>query len=149
MYDASRKSRHKSWQPPRRRVSVLAEMALRREKIVERLGELREANSLTQEEAARRVGVTHRQWQRWEAGESVPYPRNLDLVASKFGISVQEFFDGPPDGTALDRIEGDLARIEDKLDRILRQLGAAAFERELSDEADRPPDQQEPGSAAA
>lgn len=84
-----------SWRGGRTRVSVLAEMALRKERIAERLGELREAHSLTQEQAAGRVGVTLRQWQRWEAGDSVPYPRNLDQIASKFGLSVAEFFDEP------------------------------------------------------
>lgn len=83
-----------SWQGGPRRVSVLAEMALRRERIAERLTEIREHNSLTQENAAAKVGVTLRQWQRWEAGESVPYPRNLDAVASRFGLSVADFFDG-------------------------------------------------------
>lgn len=82
-----------SWRPARKRVSVIAEMALRRERISERLGELREQSSLTQEQAAGRVGVTLRQWQRWESGESIPYPRNLDAIASKFGLSVAEFFD--------------------------------------------------------
>lgn len=115
MPDVSRTTRKLSWQPPRRRVSVLAEMALRRERIVERLSELRERDSLTQEQAAHRVGVTTRQWQRWESGESVPYPRNLDQVASAFGISVQEFFDGPPDGSQLDRIE---ALLEELLSRL-------------------------------
>lgn len=82
-----------SWRRGQRRVSVLAEMALRRERIAARLGELRERDSLTQEQAAARVGVTLRQWQRWEYGESVPYPRNMDQIATKFGISVVEFFD--------------------------------------------------------
>ncbi len=74
-------------------------MALRREYIAERLAELREQHSLTQEQAAGRVGVTLRQWQRWESGESMPYPRNLDAIASNFGLSVAEFFDETESGT--------------------------------------------------
>lgn len=104
-----------SWHGQRRRVSVLAEMALRREKVMERLLELRERHGLSQEDAARKVGITHRQWQRWENGESMPYPRNLDAVASKFGISVAEFFDPEPDISVdvaqLDRIEATLNAI--------------------------------------
>jgi transcriptional regulator with XRE-family HTH domain len=91
-------------------------MALRRERVVERLSELRERAGLSQEDAARKVGVTHRQWQRWESGESMPYPRNLDRVASAFGIAVAEFFDDQPaaaprDDTQLDRIEALLVEL--------------------------------------
>lgn len=68
-------------------------MALRKERVVERLVQLREVHGLTQEQAAARVGVTVRQWQRWEAGKSMPYPRNLDMIAAKFGITVADFFD--------------------------------------------------------
>jgi transcriptional regulator with XRE-family HTH domain len=88
-------SRKNSWHGRRSRVSVLAEMALRKELIAERLAELRGTRGQSQEQAAAFVGITVRQWQRWEAGESVPYPRNLEVVASRYGISVAEFFDGP------------------------------------------------------
>jgi len=79
-------------------------MALRREKIAARLAELREQHSLTQEQAAARTGVTLRQWQRWEYGESIPYPRNLDAIASKFGLSVAEFFDETENGILKDEV---------------------------------------------
>jgi transcriptional regulator with XRE-family HTH domain len=107
-----------SWHGQPRRVSVLAEMALRQEKVSERLRELRERQGLSQEDAARKVGITQRQWQRWESGDSMPYPRSLDMVASTFGISVAEFFDPAEpvvDTTQLDRIEG-------KLDELLSLL---------------------------
>lgn len=110
-----------SWRRQPSRVSVLAEMALRREKIAQRLGELRESNSLTQEQAAAKVGVTLRQWQRWEAGESVPYPRNMDTVASHFGMSVSEFFDDEPlGGTRTALLE---ARVEE-LEAAVTELRA-------------------------
>ena len=113
-----------SWHGQPRRVSVLAEMALRQEKVSERLRELRERNGLSQEDAARKVGITHRQWQRWESGDSMPYPRSLDMVASTFGISVAEFFDPPEptvDQSQLDRIEG-------KLDQLLALVGGVDVE---------------------
>lgn len=109
-----------SWQTKPRRVSVLAEMALRREKIAERLTELREHEGLSQERAAGKVGVTLRQWQRWEAGESVPYPRNLDAVASKFGLSIEEFFDEHPSGPTA-RVTLLEARVID-LERLMSTL---------------------------
>ena len=101
MYDVSRTTRQKSWHAGRRRVSVLAEMAIRKERVSERLKELRENKGFTQEQAAPFVGITLRQWQRWEGGESMPYPRNLDAIASKFGITIAEFFDGPVAETGL------------------------------------------------
>jgi transcriptional regulator with XRE-family HTH domain len=114
-------------------------MALRRERIVERLAELRERHSLSQEDAARKVGVTHRQWQRWESGESTPYPRNLDKVASAFRVPVSTFFDEDPivlsDDDQLDRIEAMLERITQALgldgdgepgEALLRLLRGAA-----------------------
>jgi transcriptional regulator with XRE-family HTH domain len=107
-----------SWQRQPRRVSVLAEMALRQEKVSARLTELRERHGLSQEDAARKVGITVRQWQRWETGESMPYPRNLDAVASSFGVTVSGFFDEASpviENSQLDRIEG-------KLDELLGML---------------------------
>lgn len=143
-----------SWRGQRRPVSVLAEMALRKERVAERLSDLRERGALSQEQAAAKVGVTLRQWQRWEAGESVPYPRNLDSVASAFGISVAEFFDEPqvvvtPDVRQLDRIQADVDDMRAKLDELLDLLRpaaetlAAAFEAE----ADRLDEQRKPPAA--
>lgn len=87
-------------------------MALRKELIAQRLAELRGMRGQSQEQAAAFVGITHRQWQRWEAGESVPYPRNLEQVASRYGISVAEFFDPQPssgNGAQPDVVRGLLA----------------------------------------
>lgn len=121
---ASSPSRKKSWQTGRERVSVLAELAIRKETVSRKLAELRDAHDLTQERAAAHVGVTMRQWQRWEGGQSVPYPRNLDAIAERFGIGVEEFFDeprdpGPDNGL---RPVTQLDRVEAKLDTILEIL---------------------------
>lgn len=106
-------------------------MALRRERIAERLAQLREHSGLTQEQAAQKVGITHRQWQRWESGESVPYPRNLEVIASRFGITVAEFFDDmpPSDGQMLERIEAMEAEIMAALRK--QDKRAAEIERKL------------------
>lgn len=69
-------------------------MALRKERVAERLLQLREVHSLTQEQAAAHVGVTMRQWQRWEAGDSMPYARNLEQIAERFEVPVADFYDG-------------------------------------------------------
>jgi transcriptional regulator with XRE-family HTH domain len=135
MADTSRNTRQKSWQGQPRRVSVLAEMALRQEKVSERLRELRELQGLSQEDAARKVGITHRQWQRWESGQSMPYPRSLDAVASAFGISIAEFFD-PPEPIEADPSQ--LDRIEAALEAILRHFAIPLLDdviETLADEA--------------
>jgi transcriptional regulator with XRE-family HTH domain len=109
----------KSWQPRRERVSVLAMVAKNPGIVSDRLREIRATHGdahgdMPQEEAARRVKVGVRTWQRWEAGESVPYPRNIEAIAHAFDVSVEEFFEGATQ-TQLDRIE-------DKLDEILLRL---------------------------
>jgi transcriptional regulator with XRE-family HTH domain len=93
-------------------------MAIRKERIAARLLELRERENLTQEQAAARVGVTMRQWQRWEAGESVPYSRNLDQIAERFEITVGEFFEPSGDGARLDVVSS--------LDDLRRDVAAVA-----------------------
>jgi transcriptional regulator with XRE-family HTH domain len=74
-------------------------MAVTRERVMAKLRELRRINGteerpLSQEEAAHRADITVRQWQRWEAGESMPYTRNLSKVAEKFDVSL-DYFDEP------------------------------------------------------
>lgn len=123
-------------------------MALRRERVVERLSELRERAGLSQEDAARKVGVTHRQWQRWESGQSMPYPRNLDKVASAFGISVSDFFDDQPLASPETRSD-QLDRIEAKLDEILNLLAADAHHQELARTAEEQHRQRGRGKRAA
>jgi transcriptional regulator with XRE-family HTH domain len=86
---------------------MLAEMAVRQRQVAQRLGQLREQHELTQEQAAQKVGITVRQWQRWEDGTSMPHARNLKNVADAFKIKVTDFFDE--------------AEIE-KLDRVLAIL---------------------------
>lgn len=105
---------------------MLAALAIQKETVSQRLTELREARELTQEKAAALVGVTMRQWQRWEGGESVPYPRNLEAIAEKFEIDVGEFFDGigvVSSATARGPrgLEDRLARLETKLDEMERE----------------------------
>jgi transcriptional regulator with XRE-family HTH domain len=97
-------------------------MALRKERVVQRLVDLREQNSLTQEQAAQKVGVTHRQWQRWEAGESMPYPRNLDLIATRFGITVAGFFDDEDESPAVLPLPTNLAEELAEIRQFLESL---------------------------
>jgi transcriptional regulator with XRE-family HTH domain len=132
-------SRQKSWRTGRERVSVLAALALHKESVSRKLLQIREENRdpttgkpLSQERAAARVHATSRTWQRWESGETVPYPRNLEAIAIAFGFDVGEFFDGDEEVVSADdarRALGptQLDRIEAKLDRLLGQLDEDAL----------------------
>jgi transcriptional regulator with XRE-family HTH domain len=90
-------------------------MALRQERVAQRLAELRERHALSQEKAAQKVGITHRQWQRWENGQSMPRPGNLGEVALAFGVPVTTFYEED------DQPELDQDRLDEALD-LLRQL---------------------------
>lgn len=121
-------TRQMSWRTGRQRVSVLAELAVNKEVVSRRLTELREEHGLSQERAAAKVGVTMRQWQRWEGGQSVPYPRNLEAIADAFEISVVEFFHpasetpDPFTPTQLDRIEAELIKLRTERDDHAKEV---------------------------
>jgi transcriptional regulator with XRE-family HTH domain len=102
MQDTSTPTRKVSWQTKGKRVTMLAEMAVRQRQVAQRLGQLREQHELTQEQAAQKVGITVRQWQRWEDGTSMPHARNLKNVADAFKIKVTDFFDE----AEIERIKG-------------------------------------------
>ncbi len=86
------------------------------------LRRLRERAGLTQEDAARRIGVSLGGYRAWEKGR-VPHPGNRRRLASMFAVPVGELEsymvalrDRAPDPSRLDRIEA-------KLDRVLELLG--------------------------
>ncbi len=53
-----------------------------------RLRELRKAQKETQVQVAKAIGVTDRQYQRFEAGENLPGFENLCALADHFGVSL-------------------------------------------------------------
>lgn len=95
--------------------TIFVRMATQPQLVAVRLTELRQARGLSQEDAAHKAGVGVRTWQCWEAGGSMPYPRNIESISKAFGVSVEEFFDGPTQ-TQLDRIEALLIEIKGALD---------------------------------
>jgi transcriptional regulator with XRE-family HTH domain len=114
-----------SWQERHRPVSLLADMALRQERVAQRLAELRERHALSQEKAAQKVGITHRQWQRWENGQSMPRPGNLGEVALAFGVPVTTFYE-----------EDDAPELEkSKLDEAIAQLTQLVERQEAVEQA--------------
>lgn len=87
------------------------------------LRELRAERALSQPEAAELVGVSLRQWQRWEHGD-VPHQRNIRLIADAFGVKPSSLF-GSPDESQLDRIEDSLAAIAAELQVLSARVDAA------------------------
>jgi transcriptional regulator with XRE-family HTH domain len=61
----------------------------------DRLAQARDEAGLTQDDAARAVGVTQRSWQSWEAGESIPFKR-LANIADVVGRSKEWLLHGDP-----------------------------------------------------
>lgn len=143
----------------RKAASVLAEMARQRHEENVRLGRRiahrRDELGLTQEEAAERARVTLRAFQRWEAGESRPYARNLKELAQAFELDtatllgeqpreepmeaealalLQELADGQAALTA--RLDALLGRLEEQdADETVQAVDKAA--RETDDNAGR------------
>lgn len=153
MHVMSTPSGKKSWQTRRERVSVLAALALRKETVSRLLVQIRNDNPeedgdpLSQEAAARLVGVSVRQWQRWEAGDSVPYPRNLGIIADTFSFDVGQFYESEiaekaetpnpfPASNEDQELRERLERVEAKLDRVLRALTEQAADGTLGAEGE-------------
>ena len=60
------------------------------------LKKLREKNSLTQEQMAKRVMVTRQAVSRWETGETQPNTDTLKLLSQEFEVSVNTLLGSPP-----------------------------------------------------
>ncbi len=59
------------------------------------LKNLREKNSLTQEQMANRVMVTRQAVSRWETGETQPNPDTLKLLSREFDVSINTLLGSP------------------------------------------------------
>jgi len=57
-------------------------------KLHERMRELRKERKETQVQVAQSIGITDRQYQRFEAGEQKPGFENLCALADHFGVSL-------------------------------------------------------------
>ena len=59
---------------------------------------LRKRDKLTQEEVARGIGVSWRNYQRWEKGRVTPRPENVAELAAFFKVSEREIYGFDPAG---------------------------------------------------
>ncbi len=63
-------------------------------KIAKFLKEERENSNLTQEEAAKRIGVSKSIISKWETGKSYPPLENLSKIIETYGVSINEILAG-------------------------------------------------------
>lgn len=78
---------------------------------------LRRRDKLTQEEVARGVGVSWRNYQRWEKGRVTPRPESVAELAAFFGVSEREIYGFDPAGSGSgEQQEGEL--VEELLNTI-------------------------------
>lgn len=94
----------------------------------QRLRELARARGLSSdEEAARLVGVSYRQYQRWLSGESDPRGSSLKQIATAFEVPIAELIeDEPLSERQLDRIEAELRRQGELLDALHSKIDRLA-----------------------
>lgn len=142
----SSRSGQKSWRNLAEVVSLLDAMAERDEdhRLGTRLEDLRRSQGLTQEQAAQKVGVTVRQWQRLETGDSDPRAGTLAKIAGAFGISINELIGLRGSESQMDRIEG---KLDDLVDRLVLAGVLQAVDQD-ENQAQRPPDEERPPEAA-
>ena len=124
-----------SWQAPRNARTLAAYMALRNREIGERIAALRQAKgNPPQEIVAQKLGVSHRSYQSWEAGDTKPSWRNLAKLARYYGTSEEVILRGDaikppePEPSQLDRIEAALAGLTEFMEQVrevLRDQGIA------------------------
>jgi transcriptional regulator with XRE-family HTH domain len=76
-----------------------------------RIRDARAERGLTQDETARRVGVTMRAYQRWEEGASLPHRRNLDKLHEVLDV----------DGTQPPRLGGPIEHRFDHLEELFER----------------------------
>ncbi len=63
-------------------------------RIAKFLKEERENSNLTQEEAAKRIGVSKSIISKWETGKSYPSLENLSKISETYGVSINEILAG-------------------------------------------------------
>jgi transcriptional regulator with XRE-family HTH domain len=123
----STRRRQKSWQIADKIASLIDGMS--GEELGERLRRLARMHGLgSDEDAARHVGVSYRQYQRWLSGVSQPRTSSLKQIAEAFDVSLAELV-GEPDPSQLDRIEQALSRQEAILEGLAAALSAERADR--------------------
>jgi transcriptional regulator with XRE-family HTH domain len=110
----------------RQRLTFALQMALDRQRAGAELAALREEARMTQAELVEKTGLSLRQIQRYEAGESMPRWKNLDKLAEALGPKVYEIVrDDDAGGEPVTESDGtpDVGSdVEDRLERIEKAI---------------------------
>lgn len=95
-------------------------------KIAKFLKEERENSNLTQEEAAKRIGVSKSIISKWETGKSYPSLENLSKISETYGVSINEILAGTRLGMNEKKIVSDENLLKEmqktKVNRIAVQI---------------------------
>lgn len=95
-------------------------------KIAKFLKEERENSNLTQEEAAKRIGVSKSIISKWETGKSYPSLENLSKISETYGVSINEILAGTRLGMNEKEIVSDENLLKEmqktKVNRIANQI---------------------------
>lgn len=75
---------------------------------------------------ASQIGVSLRQYQRWEKGDSLPDWDRLLEVAQELGVNVSDLITGPIDGVSGIRSDESLTQIVSLLEKIVEKLDQKA-----------------------
>lgn len=123
-----------SWQRRAEIVSLLEVLAEEERRVAGRLARMRESMALTQEKAASRAGVTLRQWQRWESGQSEPRASNLLKISEEFGVPLSDLLEVESNAAdaahadQLDRIEWRLKQLSEQVEEVRLHLSRNVLE---------------------
>jgi transcriptional regulator with XRE-family HTH domain len=93
-----------------------------------RLREARKALKISQEEAARLIGVSNKAYGAWERGTSEPRDRNWRQIEEILKIRVEEIRGEPPQ-SQLDKIEANQRQILANQRQILVEIASMRDER--------------------
>lgn len=111
---------------------------LMREQIGENIKQARLKRGLTQEEVARDVGVTVRNYQRWERGLVTPYYRNLQAIAFALDVEEAELLGDMPREIGTDSMDARLTRLQRDIASLDgRAHDMIAFKRDVTARLDR------------
>jgi transcriptional regulator with XRE-family HTH domain len=96
------------------------------------LRQLREQQGLTQQDVAGKVGVTWKQYQRWESGEHVRL-EHLPLLADIFGVTPAELVGGAPTVTGRNGVDltNEVAMLRARTSEMQKQMRDLAREIKL------------------
>ena len=109
--------------------SVLAHMPIESDAFARTLIRLGERHLLSQEERADKIGISARQYARWEEGQVVPRLSNVRRVAAAYNIDPTLF---------LAELSDDSGSLEDRLDRIEQALFLLLEDRGLTHAGEMP-----------